>query len=50
MHELRQQLEEAHREKTPESKEQDDLEKLQAKVSKITVNSINVHKEASHIH
>ncbi|KAL8206872.1 UNVERIFIED_CONTAM: hypothetical protein K2H54_032843 [Gekko kuhli] len=36
LHVLKQQLEEARQEKTPENKEQDDLEKLQAKVSKIT--------------
>lgn len=46
MHELRQQLEENRQEKAPERKEQDDLEKFEGKVSKITVNSISVHKEA----
>ncbi|XP_077156854.1 centromere-associated protein E isoform X2 [Paroedura picta] len=36
LQELRQRLEKAHPEETPESKEQDALEKLQAKVSRIT--------------
>nr|XP_056711807.1 centromere-associated protein E [Euleptes europaea] len=35
LHELRQQLDKAAEEKTPEKKEQDDLEMLQAKVSKM---------------